>query len=177
MGSIYERPLRSDELMHYGVKGMKWGVRKRRENVNRFYSQRDRKRRININGKKVAAGVGAVAGAALAGAGAYHLYKSGQGRKVLESAYRKYDNFRNTKAVRNINRVLDRTRGARRTAGRVLNAIELGQKGKYVYDNRQNLKTKEGRRKMIERQKKTMRTKQWRRKQLGSLAVNVLLNV
>lgn len=26
---MYKRPLRSDELMHYGVPGMKWGVRKK----------------------------------------------------------------------------------------------------------------------------------------------------
>lgn len=34
---MYERPLRPDELMHYGVPGMKWGVRKDERKLKRLW--------------------------------------------------------------------------------------------------------------------------------------------
>ena len=45
----------SNELCHYGVKGMRWGIRRRRENnTNKLSSINDRKNTGNIDKKKIA---------------------------------------------------------------------------------------------------------------------------
>lgn len=74
MGEFYYRP--PDELYHYGIKGMKWGVRKQRESVGgqRSYSDGhyNEQRRAKI---KKAAKVGAAV--ALTAVAAYGAYKYG----------------------------------------------------------------------------------------------------
>lgn len=42
----YKRPLRSDELMHHGIKGQRWGVR-RYQNPDGSYTAAGRKRYLN----------------------------------------------------------------------------------------------------------------------------------
>lgn len=60
------------ELYHYGVKGMRWGHRKARPQLSG--AQRSARRRKIL--KRTAAGLGAAAGAAALGYGAYRGYKS-----------------------------------------------------------------------------------------------------
>lgn len=80
-------------LAHHGVKGQRWGVRKRREqyavNQNDPNAQQQRKKRIARN---VAIGVGATAAAAGAGFLASRFIKN---RKALKEATKDYnDNLR-----------------------------------------------------------------------------------
>lgn len=65
------------ELMHYGVKGMKWGVRKQRPSGGAGPS----KKRKGLSRKQKAAIAGVLGTAAAAGAG-YYLHKSGNGKKL-----------------------------------------------------------------------------------------------
>ena len=84
---MYQYP---DYLMHYGVPGMKWGVRKQRvasgktnrRSVKNSMSEADRKarRRRNI---KIAAGV---AGVALAAYGAHKIYTGSLNNRAAEKA-------------------------------------------------------------------------------------------
>lgn len=42
---MYQRPLRSDELYHHGVKGMHWGVRKQTRQIRKLYRKNIRDQR------------------------------------------------------------------------------------------------------------------------------------
>lgn len=64
-------------LAHFGVKGMKWGVRKQRPSGGAGPS----KKRKGLSRKQKAAIAGILGTAAAAGAG-YYLHKSGNGRKL-----------------------------------------------------------------------------------------------
>ena len=50
-GTFYAVPARSNELYHYGVKGMKWGVRKSTSSVNKSYTVKQRKQDRAFYGK------------------------------------------------------------------------------------------------------------------------------
>ena len=80
------------ELYHYGVKGMKWGVRKEYEPVGRKSSKTETsdpdkpktKKRLST-GQKVAIGAGIAAVTALAAYGVYRLHKSGKLDSLVSS--------------------------------------------------------------------------------------------
>ena len=68
-------------LAHFGVKGMKWGVRKQRPSGGAGPS----KKRKGLSRKQKAAIAGVLGAAAAAGAG-YYLHKSGNGKKIAALA-------------------------------------------------------------------------------------------
>ena len=68
-------------LAHFGVKGMKWGVRKQRPSGGAGPS----KKRKGLSRKQKAAIAGVLGTAAAAGAG-YYLHKSGNGKKIAALA-------------------------------------------------------------------------------------------
>lgn len=78
----------NNELYHYGVKGMKWGVRRRRDDAGsstsrgRSGANNDKKKRI---AKRVAIGVGVAAGAAIATYGAYKISKIVKNKKAVKA--------------------------------------------------------------------------------------------
>ena len=84
---MYQYP---DYLMHYGIKGMKWGVRKQRvasgkmnrRSAKNSMSEADRKARRRRN-MKIAAGV---AGGALAAYGAHKIYTGRLNNRAAEKA-------------------------------------------------------------------------------------------
>ena len=109
MGEFYYRP--PDELYHYGVKGMKWGVRKQQVIGN---NRRSSSQNVDVKARrkarlKTAAKVGAiVAGTALVAYGGYKMgkvYKSSiasLGKKYMNlgnTHYQIYNNNRNTAAL------------------------------------------------------------------------------
>lgn len=69
-------------LVHHGVKGMKWGVRKQRAASGGAGSTKKRK---GLSRKQKAAISGVLGTAAAAGAG-YYLHKSGKGKKIAALA-------------------------------------------------------------------------------------------
>ena len=71
-------------LVHHGVKGMKWGVRKQRAASGGAGSTKKRK---GLSRKQKAAIAGVLGTAAAAGAG-YYLHKSGKGRNLGAQAKR-----------------------------------------------------------------------------------------
>ena len=95
MGVYYiQKP---DELYHYGVKGMKWGVRKQSPMIGMPRRRRvigvspNRQQKISRR-RKVARGAAIVAGTALVAYGGYHLSKilrSPNGQKMLASGKQK----------------------------------------------------------------------------------------
>lgn len=72
-------------LVHHGIKGQKWGVRKERQKT----AKRTNKRKKNI-GKKIAIGSAIVVGTALAAYGGYKIFKN---KKYIKSI------LKGTKAV------------------------------------------------------------------------------
>lgn len=78
---VYERPLRSDELMHFGVEGMRWGIRRyqnadgsltdlgrKRYGSKSNYEYQQRIKKAKRKGLMLGAGAVAGAGAAIAAA-------------------------------------------------------------------------------------------------------------
>ena len=72
------------ELYHFGVKGMRWGHRKARPQMSGAARSARRKKIA----KRVAIGLGAAAGAAALGYGAYKYGKNPVNRANLDVAYR-----------------------------------------------------------------------------------------
>ena len=75
------------ELYHFGVKGMRWGHRKARPRMSGAARSARSARRKKI-AKRVALGLGAAAGAAALGYGAYKYGKNPVNRANLDVAYR-----------------------------------------------------------------------------------------
>lgn len=80
------QPSYSDELCHYGVKGMKWGVR-RYQNTNGSLTNQGKKRYLSDETKrKLKTGAKVAAGVAGAAALGYGLYKVGRAGDRLRTA-------------------------------------------------------------------------------------------
>ena len=100
-------------LAHYGVKGMKWGVRKQRELVGRSRAvrtgQSDRYKNTKrfSTAKKVAIGAAIVAGVGLATYGAYKI----NSKAVMDATYRYVSAYKNNLTAQAI---IDRTKGSTR---------------------------------------------------------------
>ena len=94
------------ELYHYGIKGMRWGHRKARPTMSGAARSARRKRIA----KRVALGVGAAAGAAALGYGAY------RGKKYISTPHGAAQQG------------IDRVGGAARKAGSAVGSYALGGK-------------------------------------------------
>lgn len=103
------------ELYHYGIKGMRWGHRKARPQLSGA-QRSDRRKRI---AKRVALGLGAAAGAAALGYGAYRGHKAlktpSGAAKLMIGATR-------------VDQGIDRAKGAARTAAGTVGGYALGGK-------------------------------------------------
>jgi hypothetical protein len=131
---MYQYP---DYLMHYGVPGMKWGVRKQRVisgKMNRrsskgSMSEEDRKARRRRN-MKIAAGV---AGVALAAYGAYKFkdfvndtnwkYHDELGRKKVKEFTERYDRLADNTFSRDQKRAINRYKSGISTADQYRNNL------------------------------------------------------
>lgn len=80
-----------EELLHFGVKGMKWGVRKKQETTGRkpgstkSKTQQNKAKATNRGAKKAAIALGVIGGTALA---SYGVYKAVKGKKDKAAAQR-----------------------------------------------------------------------------------------
>lgn len=86
-----EDPLYNDELTHYGVKGMKWGVRKQQPTSGnkrrgaQSKTQQNKSKATNRGRKTAAVALAAIGGTALA---SYGVYRAVKGRKDKAAAQR-----------------------------------------------------------------------------------------
>lgn len=72
-----EKPGTPEELLHYGVKGMKWGVRKQRDGGEARQRSPEEQAARRARAKKIAIGAGILVAVAGAGYVAYKLNQSG----------------------------------------------------------------------------------------------------
>lgn len=72
-----EKPGTPEELVHYGVKGMKWGVRKQRDGGEARQRSPEEQAARRARAKKIAIGAGILVAVAGAGYVAYKLNQSG----------------------------------------------------------------------------------------------------
>lgn len=132
---MYQYP---DYLMHYGVPGMKWGVRKRRVTTGKTnrrlskssMSEEDKKARRRRN-MKIAAGV---AGVVLAAYGAHKLkdfvndtnwkYHDELGQKKVKEFTERYDQLIDKQRDRDYNTEFGKLKTRRNTAGQYYNNLK-----------------------------------------------------
>ena len=176
-GTFYAVPQRSNELMHYGVPGMKWGRRKARPTatggVRRASSvptadqaaQREARKAKAKKALKIGA---AVAGTALAAYGTYKLAKYVQGKRnaaafqkaqdyVDKNVYQKFDHrtFRDgthQMGFRNeAGDVLYTARGARNSLGKQAGRhnAQVVAKGRQMYKDATNTRLDRGLAKVV----------------------------
>lgn len=104
-----------NELMHYGVKGMKWGVRKEyiphpRKAAKKPKSSENNSQRVYERNKKIAKGLIAAGIGVAVGVAAYHGYKA-VGRNYMDTVLKsgsKLNDLLSTKATSNDFRYLHR---------------------------------------------------------------------
>lgn len=130
-----------DDILHYGVKGMKWGVRKQSESSGGGRkSGGSSNAKVNKNGaKRAAIAVAAIGGTALASYGAYKEVKSGSAANALRSAKIAVNNARNRRLygddivrARSTSKSKSRTSTTSKAAYRAKRAINTA-KAKHTY--------------------------------------------
>ena len=129
---MYQYP---DYLMHYGIPGMKWGVRKQRvtsgktnrRSAKNSMSEADKKARRRRNAKIAAGVAGGVAAAALAAYGAYKFkdfvnntnfkYHDELGQKKVKEFTDKYDQLVDKRHIREHKQALNKYKSGRNSLG------------------------------------------------------------
>lgn len=176
-GTFYAVPQRSDELYHYGVKGMKWGKRKaqpvavtgtRRASNTTDAEMAARREARKAKAKKAVKIGAAVAGTALAAYGTYKLAKYMQGKRnqaafqkaqdyVNKNVYRKFDHMQfrdgtHQMGFRSENGAMIYTdRGSRNNLGKAVGKhnAQVVAKGRQMYKDATNTRLDRGLAKVV----------------------------